>query len=152
MKMKSFLSGLSVIALIYTTLIFGSVCAFASDDDVLTAVDAANGTCIELIENDCVPDAVDIEDDLPQVMTADTKNNSPKKQKSVSWGKIIAVSIIVSAIATLITVFMIFNGYKHNGKSEPYPYDKKAPLELTDSEDILVDTDIRRERRERNDN
>lgn len=62
--------------------------------------------------------------------------------ENVNWGKIIAISAGVSIVVTGIVVFMIFNSYKNNGKTEPYPYNQKAPLQLTESNDILVDTRI----------
>ncbi len=67
----------------------------------------------------------------------------------VNWVKVGGISLLISIVVTGAVVVMIYHGYKHNGKTEPYPYDSKAPLELTDTEDILVDTDIQRERIQR---
>ena len=64
------------------------------------------------------------------------------KKKSPDWLKIILISLGISLVVTGITVFFIYNGYKNNGKTEPYEYTKKAPLELTDKADELVDVRV----------
>ena len=51
---------------------------------------------------------------------------------------------------TGITVFLIWHGYKTNGQSEPYTYKKNAPLTITNSEDVHVDTIVNRRKIERN--
>ena len=59
-------------------------------------------------------------------------------------------AFLISTIGTIVIVIWIYSGYKFNGQTEPYPYSRKAPLELTGSEDVLIDRQIRRERIERN--
>ena len=69
---------------------------------------------------------------------------------SVNWFKVGGGAFLISTIGTIVIVGWIYSGYKFNGRTEPYPYNRKAPLELTDSEDVLIDRQIRRERIERN--
>ena len=83
--------------------------------------------------------------------TASSKNSSSKK-KEVSWPKIILISLGISALVTGITVFYIYNGYKNNGKTEPYKYNEKAPLELSEMMDTLVDVRVTKRHIERNNN
>ncbi len=64
-------------------------------------------------------------------------------------GKTIAIAVGVSVVGTAITVFLIWHSYKTNGQSEPYTYKKNAPLELTHSEDVHVDTIVNRRKIER---
>lgn len=63
--------------------------------------------------------------------------------------KIILRSFGIGAVVSGVTVFIIFRRYKTNGQTEPYTYKKKAPLTLTKSEDIHVDTKIVRRKIER---
>ena len=67
-------------------------------------------------------------------------------------GKTIAIAVGVSILATGITVFLIWHGYKTNGQSEHYTYKKNAPLTITNSEDVHVDTIVNRRKIERNNN
>lgn len=41
-----------------------------------------------------------------------------------------------------ISVVIVYLRYKNNGKSEPYPYNNKATLNLSQSDDLLVDTRV----------
>ena len=68
---------------------------------------------------------------------------------SVNMGRTIGTSLVVSIIGSVVAVLVVFGRYKFNGRTEPYPYTRKAPLELTDSEDVLVDQYIKTERIER---
>jgi len=70
--------------------------------------------------------------------------------RPVNWFKVGGGAFLISTIGTIVIVMWIYSGYKYNGKTEPYPYNRKAPLELTDSEDVLIDRQIKRERIERN--
>lgn len=70
--------------------------------------------------------------------------------RPVNWFKVGGGAFLISTIGTIVIVALIYRGYKYNGRTEPYPYSRKAPLELTDSEDVLIDRQIRRERIERN--
>lgn len=81
--------------------------------------------------------------------TEESDNYALLKSDFQITGKTIAIAIGVSILATGITVFLIFNSYKTNGQSEPYTYKKKAPLELSDAEDIHVDTIVTRTKIER---
>lgn len=62
---------------------------------------------------------------------------------------IIGGAFLISAVITGLAVGGIYRGYKYNGRTEPYPYNRKAPLELTGKEDVMIDRQIRREKIER---
>lgn len=68
---------------------------------------------------------------------------------SVDMGRAIGTSLVVSIVGSIVAVLVVFGRYKFNGRTEPYPYNRKAPLELTDSEDVLVDQYVKTERIER---
>ncbi len=91
------------------------------------------------------------DDGTPQIVQT-AKSTSSKKSSSGITGKTIAIAIGVSVVGTGITVFLIWHSYKTNGQSEPYTYKKNAPLQLTSSEDIHVDTIVNRRKIERNNN
>ncbi len=126
MKIKNFLMKCSATLIVAMILLFGAVSVSAAAQ-VQTTPDTAYS--VETM-------AYDYYDDYDR--------NPP-----VNWFKIIGISFLISTVGTIAAVVMIYRGYKFNGRTEPYPYNNKAPLELTDSEDILVDTDVRRERIER---
>lgn len=65
-----------------------------------------------------------------------------KSSKKKDWVKIILVALGVSIVVTGVTVYMIYRSYKYNGMTEPYEYKDKAPLELTEKEDQLVDVHV----------
>ena len=68
---------------------------------------------------------------------------------SVNMGRTIGTSLVVSIIGSVVAVLVVFGRYKFNGRTEPYPYNRKAPLVLTESEDVLVEQYIKTERIER---
>ena len=59
---------------------------------------------------------------------------------------------IISIIGTGLIVYFIYRGYKYNGMTEPYEFKNKAPLELKDREDALIDVHVTTRRIERNNN
>ena len=69
--------------------------------------------------------------------------------RPVSMGRTIGTSVVVSIVGSVIAVLVVWGRYKFNGRTEPYPYTRKAPLELTDREDVLVDRYVKTERIER---
>lgn len=69
--------------------------------------------------------------------------------RSEITGKKILIAVGVSVGGTGIVVFLIWHSYKTNGQSEPYTYKKNAPLELTEAEDVHVDTIVNRRKIER---
>jgi len=69
--------------------------------------------------------------------------------RSVDMGRAIGTSLVVSIIGSVVAVLVVFGRYKFNGRTEPYPYNRKAPLVLTESEDVLVEQYIKTERIER---
>lgn len=107
--------------------------------------------------------AGDTEDNSPQAVTADIRHgdadtaeadyegdNTPEvvrtSSSSSSGGKSIVKGIIagflVAVIGTGFFLFTTINGYKNNGKTEPYPFTSKAPLDLKVKEDILINTEV----------
>lgn len=87
-----------------------------------------------------------------QNVQSDTQELTLLKGDFEITGKTVAIAVGVSILATGITVFLIWHGYKTNGQSEPYTYKKNAPLQLTQSEDVHVDTIVNRRKIERNRN
>lgn len=77
--------------------------------------------------------------------------DSDKKDKP-NMGKVIGIAAGISVVVTGIVVFCIYSSYKTNGMTEPYQYNNKAPLKLTNSRDILVDTKITKRKIEKNNN
>lgn len=90
------------------------------------------------------------DDEYDHVITPMSSTTS--KNKSVNWVKVILISVAISLLVTGVTVFFIYRGYKHNGETEPYEFTKKAPLELTEKEDTLVDVRITTRRIESDNN
>ena len=82
-----------------------------------------------------------------QVITVSTDSKS--KKDSSDLVKDILIALGISLAVSGITVVVIACRYKFNGRTEPYPYNRKAALELSASEDVLIHTDIKRERIER---
>ena len=94
-------------------------------------------------------DAECINDPSVQQTAYDYYENNSSYRMRTNWGRAIGTSVLVSVIGSVVVVAFVFGRYKFHGRTEPYPYNRKAPLELTGSEDILIDTQIRRERIER---
>jgi len=94
-------------------------------------------------------DAECINDPSVQQTAYDYYENNSSYRMGTNWGRAIGTSVLVSVIGSVVVVAFVFSRYKFHGRTEPYPYNRKAPLELTGSEDILIDTQIRRERIER---
>lgn len=82
----------------------------------------------------------------------DSQSSSSKNKEEVSWPKLILISLGISAVVTGITVLFIYNSYKNNGQTEPYKYNEKAPLELSEKTDSLVDVRVTKRRIEQNNN
>ncbi len=74
--------------------------------------------------------------------TIELTDTSSGSKKSVNWLKIILISVGISLVITIIVVLVIYNGYKSNGQTEPYEFKNKAPLDLKETEDILVDVSV----------
>ncbi len=95
--------------------------------------------------------ATDMESNSSAQVQQIAKSSSKSKSVDIN-GKTIAIAVGASIVITGITVFLIWHSYKTNGQSEPYTYKKNAPLELTHSEDVHVDTIVNRRKIERNNN
>ncbi len=87
--------------------------------------------------------------DYDIIQTADSSSN---EKESKNWVEIILIALGVSILVTGIVVYIIYRGYKYNGMTEPYEYKDKAPLELTEREDVLVDVHVTSRHIERNKN
>lgn len=80
-----------------------------------------------------------------------TTGNSTDKEKKNPVTTIL-ISLGAGLAVSGIAVFIAASGYKNNGKSEPYPYNKKAPLDLRVRTDNLIDTKIEKKKIEKNNN
>lgn len=80
-------------------------------------------------------------EDDQYVYSVDDQGEIVKTEKK-NWVKIILVALVISGLATGITVFIIYRGYKYNGMTEPYEFKNKAPLSLTEKEDMLIDVHV----------
>lgn len=93
-------------------------------------------------------------DDTPSessaVTSSQTAEKKPKKERNL--GKGIAIGLGVGVVGTGISVFLVWRSYKTNGQSEPYLYTKKAPLDLSESRDTLIDTIIDKTKIEKQNN
>jgi len=111
-------------------------------------------TAAVLIFGACAVSAAQPDDTSPSIQQTayddDYYYDDYAQARPVNWFKVVGGAFLVSTIGTIVIVAIIYGGYKFNGRTEPYPYTRKAPLELTGTEDILVDTQIRRERIDRN--
>ncbi|MGN0470003.1 MAG: hypothetical protein ACI4GV_03710 [Acutalibacteraceae bacterium] len=134
MKNKKLLSrALLVVFAVFSVMIFSTaVCAATEDFDEPTVT----------IENAAV------NDDGAAIVAV---SKSSEKDKP-NMGKVIGIAAGISIVVTGIVVFCIYNSYKTNGMTEPYQYNNKAPLNLTESRDVLVDTRITKRKIEKNDN
>lgn len=101
--------------------------------------------------------AYDYETDVNTMVTSESDDTYSVENMSRDYhddnpdmGKVIIVAIAVSALVTGITVFIICHSYKTNGMTEPYPYNQKAPLQLTEADDMLVDTKVTKVRINKN--
>ena len=125
MKNKKFITKLFIAVLAAVMMIFATTAVCAYDD-------------AECINNPSV-----------QQTAYDYYENNSSYRMRTNWGRAIGTSVLVSVIGSVVVVAFVFGRYKFHGRTEPYQYNRKAPLELTGSEDILIDTQIRRERIER---
>ena len=98
------------------------------------------------------PAAVNAAGDQTAAVTESSSAQAKNEKNSSDLLKTILIALGISVAATGITVFLIAHGYKTNGKTEPYPYNKKAPLDLSVNEDIHVDTRLEKRKKEKNDN
>lgn len=96
-----------------------------------TAVCAASDTAV-------TQKAVVNYDDNAEIVTMSSDSDSDKPDMT----KVILIAAGISIVVTGITVVCIYISYKTNGKTEPYQFGSKAPLDLKESSDILVDTRI----------
>lgn len=134
MKNKKLLSrALLVVFAVFSVMIFSTaVCAATENFDEPTVT----------VENAAV------NDDDAAIVTVSKSSEADKP----NMGKVIGIAAGISIVVTGIVVFCIYNSYKTNGMTEPYQYNNKAPLNLTESRDVLVDTKITKEKIEKNDN
>lgn len=70
------------------------------------------------------------------------ENGEVTKKEKKNWVKIILIALGISLVITGIIIYAIYRSYKYNGMTEPYEYKNKAPLELTEREDQLIDVRV----------
>ena len=75
-------------------------------------------------------------------------NNTSSYHRGTDWFRTIGTSLLVSVIGSAVAVGIVFSRYKFNGKTEPYPYNKKAPLTLSKSEDVHIDTRLEKHKKQ----
>ncbi|MDD6489468.1 MAG: hypothetical protein PUG48_06625 [Clostridia bacterium] len=136
MKNKRLLSRiLLVVFAVFTVMIFSTAVSAAQDDF---------GELAAIVDNATIND----EDNAAIV----TVSKDSEKDKPKNMGKVIGIAAGISIVVTGIVVFCIYTSYKTNGKTEPYQYGNKAPLQLTHSTDMLIDTKITKRKIEKNNN
>ena len=133
-KSKKFLFTILTFMLMITVLSFGSIIVSADFEEY----DSNNMSTVQTTAYD---------DDYYNDDYYD--NNTSSYRKETNWFRAIGTSLLVSVIGSAVAVGIVFSRYKFNGRTEPYPYNRKADLELSASEDVLIHTDIKRERIER---
>lgn len=69
-------------------------------------------------------------------------NDYEDDEDKPDMAKVIGIGLVFSIVVTAATIFFIYRSYKTNGMTEPYPYNQKAPLQLTDAEDRFVDKTV----------
>lgn len=144
--MKKYLVKLSAVLLAMMALTFCTafmVSAAPSNENELSMSDYSLAESTEEVE---ISSAVSQSNQNSVENSAAEQTAKKSKNKSRDWAKIILISVGVSAVITLIWVLSIYHSYKTNGRTEPYPYNQKAPLELKLSEDILIDTNVERKK------
>ena len=137
-KSKKFLFTILTFMLMITVLSFGSITVsadFEEYDDNNTSVVQTATYDDEYYDDYYYDDYYD--------------NNTSSYRRGTDWFRAIGTSLLVSVIGSAVAVGIVFSRYKFNGRTEPYPYNRKAALELSASEDVLIHTDIKRERIER---
>lgn len=136
MKNKSLLNGAMVIIIAVISIFSFSVMAFAagkeySEPDIMTT-DVNYNTYSE-------------DDNSVENMS---RRNDDNSKPDIT--KIIIVAAVSSVVVVSVIVLFIYRSYKTNGMTEPYPYKQKAPLQLTETEDILIDTRVSKVKISRN--
>ena len=132
-KTKSFLLRLSAVMLLAFAMMFGAMSVSAVYEEQDTNISAE-----QMAYDDYYDDYYD-----------DGHYNTASRSGNTDWGRTIGTSLVVSIVGSIVAVIFVYHGYKFNGRTEPYQYTRKAPLELTDSEDVLVDKYLKTERIER---
>ena len=153
MMKQHFFAKTAAVLLSAGILAFGGMSAAAAGADavidevpaITAAAPAAPADCGEIPAVAAAqPDSLYAAADDYTVMLTDTDDDiiaeAPKKSKN--WVKIILIALAVSLVITGITVYMIFRRYKYNGQTEPYEFKEKAPLELKEKEDVLIDVQV----------
>ena len=151
MMKKSILKRTAAVCAAATLLTFGGLTVSAAAKD--TTAPAIVTETVDMLPADNTVVTVPVtggEQDDYDIVTLDTGSSSDKQEKN--WGKIILIAVIISIIGTGLIVYFIYRGYKYNGMTEPYEFKNKAPLELKDREDALIDVHVTTRRIERNNN
>ncbi len=117
----------------------GGTAAYAAADDTVPEIQPVTAAA-EANEYEITP--VDYTYDHYEVNVDSNGNVTAKEKKSKNWVEIILVALGISVVVTGITVYVIYRGYKYNGMTEPYEFKNKAPLDLREKEDQLIDVHV----------
>ena len=150
MKKKIFSGAAAVLAAAAIMTLCGLSASAEGYADPMNEVSEAAAVCQNEGTVFCASPSYDDPDAGYDIILTDTSSipdsnssvtvSSEKEEKN--WGKIIGIAVIISAVVTGLVVYFTFRGYKYNGMTEPYKFKEKAPLELTDSEDVLIDVHV----------
>lgn len=151
MMKKSILKRTAAVCAAAALLTFGGLTVSAAAED--TIVPATVTENVDVLPADSTVVTVPVtggDRDDYDIAMLDTGSSSKKEEHN--WVKIILIALAVSVIGTGLIVYFIYRGYKYNGMTEPYEFKNKAPLELKDREDALIDVHVTTRRIERNNN
>lgn len=97
--------------------------------------------------------------DEPQITTAAASADQSEleltevsRKRNSGGGRFIVFGFIAAPLAAGVFALITINGYKNNGKTEPYPFTSKAPLELTEKNDFLINTEVTKRKLNNNSN
>ncbi len=146
MRNKNFLSRTIIVLALAVCMLFSGMTVFAAPADAYTAESSAYTIANTAYDDDYDYDYDDYYDDYDYDYDYDYNDNAPQssshEKKPKNWLKIILISLGIGLLVSVITVLVIRSGYKNNGQTEPYEFKNKAPLDLTDSRDELVDVQV----------
>lgn len=121
-----------------------SITAFAAGDND----DAQTMSVTDSTKDTFTVDSLDLEaqgaiqsENAQQPLQAEQMKKSSSSDEKITVGGVLSSFGIGLLIAVIVCV-AIFVSYKKHGATEPYRYNEKTNLALSESSDILVDTKI----------